>query len=1716
MAQAQRGYKHKEIDTRRKLHEFARSSPAEAELAHKEAMAQGAKCKECPLYGLQQGPVPSEILPNAKLLIIADMPSSTDVKQGRLFTDRAGSTLANALENGGLVREECSVTSAIACKTPEFLDVFQRTQGLAHRAKILAWEAKCKEILDKDSNAELPPEPERTPSPLDCCFPRFKADVIKSNSKVLLAMEKHGLGALADFYDIPYGTNKKAKISQVRFAAIEKQLGAPVSMPDGTIVIANYHPDRGFRKGHRHWLHVIEDYITRSAKIAIRGKTDWVEPPYIINPTVEQVEEVLGRMHASGEVVTIDLETDRGTGPNPKRFYMHTCRIRCIGFGATIDGEDVIICVPIRRTDGTEVWNFEDKKRVIQACMNVLNSNFLYGQNLNFDTSVLLRVGLIKDRRKPFGDSMLEHKNTRDCDLPHNLGFITARFFETPNWKTNSDGDKGYDNLDNDSLAIYNCKDVFTCMKLRPVLDAELTRWGTRDQNEVDLRLAPICRDMGELGLFVDEKQRGELSVSMGIEVKKRRELLQTIVGSQGFNPNSGKHVAAFLFGTKKLVPQLAGKGEAWDKSKEPAVSADALLKLLSKQPCDEETIQFINTMLELRAYSKLKTTYIDNLRVTYTDWRRHGLELEQLPAVMGEVPVKLTTTERVALLSAEDQKNWKSYNKKKKKWLLSSVSDVRYDLQEIIPPRAALSRLSIQYKQSQVAAGRLAASPNSQNWPQRGKVNMLKMITVPPDHILVGADLDQVELRIYAAISRDRILLQAFTEGLDPHTYNAASMFVGKFSRAWKKKVSIRDVYDYLIKLPAKELKSFRSYAKTFCIAEGQRVLTSRGLVPIEKVLRSDKVWDGVEWVSHDGVVYRGKKEVITYDGLTATPDHRVYTQEKGIVELQYGKANGYRIVKTGKGREPIRYYGDSITSCNKGEVSSSDSSLHSMRKDFRDSFVERVTKNRQRRLQNLCFRKTHDAFVATAKSKLHEATLRKFQQSALGALRSPRNSISIQNNSLRSSMDSREPRAAQGFGNRPHRQRWSLRTWKFAMGYELRASNESLSIYTREKLGLQARRLALRVSYCDGEIKSRDDKRANNSRSSRKIVEPQDIRETEKQPKKKARVYDLINAGPRKRFTVESGLTLNCYLVLYGGSPDKLFALMSSLRNKATGALEFPGLKEADVLEWHDNWMKGHPETKKFQDACVDAAKKYGYTASPIGCMRKRFFPGGANKTGATYNMVNQCMPLSSRVLTDQGYLTLAELKNSKEDFTVYVKDRQWAKATIIPKGQANLWRIKDSTGRHTEWSSNHKVRRATDEGYSWVEVRDLQPGDLIAKQPARELEYGTAMNEEDAYWSGYLIGNGAYSNRNYKVVIGNRWHASLFEQVERCVVWARTHGLEPTVEWNKKDPDRAKDDPRSIGSLKEDATHAIVKLHAKHDFCYVTGVTPGDNCYTKNIPKKIWASNLEVRKSFARGYFQADGHINSPDRREPHTTAHTPNYELLRDLQLFMELLGIRSILGKERVVDKKGHTAWTCRFPGHQVYEHLGLGRDSIVRGDVMLPMFEARKLLTRTATQVADAYAARGFSRRSAQTLHNRVKNGWTSMTPTQLENFGVEAEYGWAKVVEVEDLQRSEEVFTLSVDHEDHSYICEGVVSKNSSAAEIANSALIKIADRIPYRSFSEFTGLCLQVHDYIGVIVPEDKEQYAIEVVEEAMNTEVFGIKISATAKASKYWSDQ
>ena len=107
-----------------------------------------------------------------------------------------------------------------------------------------------------------------------------------------------------------------------------------------------------------------------------------------------------------------------------------------------------------------------------------------------------------------------------------------------------------------------------------------------------------------------------------------------------------------------------------------------------------------------------------------------------------------------------------------------------------------------------------------------------------------VVSDFSAIEARVIAWLAGEQWRLDVFENGGDIYCASASQMFGVPVEK--------NGVNGHMRKQG--------KIAELACIAEGSLVLTDRGEVPIEQVTTEMKVWDGAEWVSHEGVVYRGQ----------------------------------------------------------------------------------------------------------------------------------------------------------------------------------------------------------------------------------------------------------------------------------------------------------------------------------------------------------------------------------------------------------------------------------------------------------------------------------------------------------------------------------------------------------------------------------------------------------------------------------------------------------------------------------------------------------------------------------------------------------------------------------------------------------------------------------------------------------------------------------------
>lgn len=134
------------------------------------------------------------------------------------------------------------------------------------------------------------------------------------------------------------------------------------------------------------------------------------------------------------------------------------------------------------------------------------------------------------------------------------------------------------------------------------------------------------------------------------------------------------------------------------------------------------------------------------------------------------------------------------------------------------------------------------------------------------PGMKFIVADFSAIEARVLSWLAGETWRMETFTSGGDIYCATAGKMFHCNVVKHGENG----------------ELRQKGKQAELACIAEDELVLTDHGLKEIQSVSVEDRVWDGENWVHHDGVIERGVKLVLLHDGLWATADHMVITDGK------------------------------------------------------------------------------------------------------------------------------------------------------------------------------------------------------------------------------------------------------------------------------------------------------------------------------------------------------------------------------------------------------------------------------------------------------------------------------------------------------------------------------------------------------------------------------------------------------------------------------------------------------------------------------------------------------------------------------------------------------------------------------------------------------------------------------------------------------------------
>lgn len=415
------------------------------------------------------------------------------------------------------------------------------------------------------------------------------------------------------------------------------------------------------------------------------------------------------------------------------------------------------------------------------------------------------------------------------------------------------------------------------------------------------------------------------------------------------------------------------------------------------------------------------------------------------------------------------------------------------------------------------------------------------------PGRKFIVADFSSIEARVIAWFAGETWKTDAFAAGEDIYCATASQMFHVSVVKHGENG----------------HLRQKGKIAELACIAEGQLVLTDMGLIPIEKVKHTHRLWDGERWIRHGGVIFQGQRRVIEYEGLIATPDHLVWIEgESWPVRLEDAATSGAHLIQSGDGRRAIRVGanyqpGKTLESVNEPLLCSYPVS------GLRKRSMAGSQPFEKRKIDRLpaVFAASPDSSVAGQTAYGGKTAVRKSKRRCISRLRRAWNSLRFSERDFSRALSDPQVRLSESeTGDRPNRQQRKLRAGQSPF----RQSVAELRKQAQYRfVGVPAGILAVCAERGHTEAISREESGRVHSGCGNG-----DIRETEKLENhlRTARLYDIRDAGDNHRFTVSGKLVHNCG---YGGSVGAL---------KAMGALE-TGVGEAELKPLVDAWRAANP---------------------------------------------------------------------------------------------------------------------------------------------------------------------------------------------------------------------------------------------------------------------------------------------------------------------------------------------------------------------------------------------------------------------------------------------------------------------------------------------------------------------------------------------------------
>ncbi len=327
--------------------------------------------------------------------------------------------------------------------------------------------------------------------------------------------------------------------------------------------------------------------------------------------TRERLEAWIGEAYAAGRVA-FDTET---TGLDPMRADL-------VGFSLAM-APGKACYVPLAHGKSGGELDFGDGEEIPQlavaealALLKPLledASILKIGQNLKFDFNVLARHGV---RIDPLDDTMLMSyaldagKGSHGMDelAMRHMGHACISFEHVMAQAPGKKSERTFAQVPLDKATEYAAEDADVTLRLWMMLKPRLAAERVMTVYEtLERPLVAVIADMERAGIKVDGAILSRLSSTFAQGIARLEDEVNGLVGHK-FNLGSPRQLGELLFDRLKLPGGKRTKTGQWE------TRAGLLDDLAANEELPEDARRLINTMLEWRQLTKLRSTYTDAL----------------------------------------------------------------------------------------------------------------------------------------------------------------------------------------------------------------------------------------------------------------------------------------------------------------------------------------------------------------------------------------------------------------------------------------------------------------------------------------------------------------------------------------------------------------------------------------------------------------------------------------------------------------------------------------------------------------------------------------------------------------------------------------------------------------------------------------------------------------------------------------------------------------------------------------------------------------------------------------------------------------------------------------------------------------------------------------------------------------------------------------------